>query len=174
MSQRLFFALWPDAAVRRAIAAVAQQAALQHRGKRVATHNLHMTLAFLGNIDDAQCDCITAMASTLSVAAFELCLGHTGVFPRAKVLWLGCEKRPAAMLQLATSLAEGARQCGIALDDKDFHPHVTLLRKVDRRHELVVEPVRWPVDSFCLVRSVTYAEGVSYEVIETWRLLPVS
>src|ERR1700724_2954341 len=48
-TQRLFFALWPDAATSNALAALAQQVAAESGGRPTAPGNVHLTLAFLGD-----------------------------------------------------------------------------------------------------------------------------
>ena len=48
-TQRLFFALWPDAATSVALAALAQQIAAESGGRPTAPGNVHLTLAFLGD-----------------------------------------------------------------------------------------------------------------------------
>jgi len=167
-SQRLFFALWPDNKTRNAIAAVAKHVSGYHQGRAVNTDNLHLTLAFLGNIDEAQRDCVEAVAESISMTAFSLCLEHLGVFQRAKVLWLGIKEQPDALMQLAESLAVGARACGIQLDDKGFTPHVSLMRKIIQLHEVEVEPIHWNINQFCLVQSISHVEGVEYRVVKKW------
>lgn len=168
-TQRLFFALWPDDAVRNSIASFAKQAAEHHQGKRVRTDNLHLTLAFLGNVDDIQRDCVEAMASSLTMTSFSLCLEHTGIFPRPKVLWLGVKENPDALMQLAASLRQGAQDCGVQLNDKGFNPHVTLMRKVTQLHDVELEPIHWKVNNFCLVQSISQPEGVEYRVVKSWQ-----
>ena len=167
-SQRLFFALWPDDATRKAIAAVVKQAAQYHQGNPIRTDNIHLTLAFLGNVNKAQRDCVETVAESLSITPFSLCLEHLGVFPRAKVLWLGIKEQPDTLMQLANNLANGARDCGIKLDEKDFKPHVSLIRKANQLHELEVEPIYWNINQFCLVQSISHVEGVEYQVVKSW------
>lgn len=167
-TQRLFFALWPDNRTRNAIAAVAKQATGYHHGKLIRTDNLHLTLAFLGNIDEAQRDCVEAVAESISITPFSLCLEHLGIFQRAKVLWLGIKEQPDALMQLAESLAVGARACGVQLDEKGFTPHLSLMRKVNQLHEFEVESIHWEVNRFCLVQSISHEEGVQYQVVKSW------
>jgi len=167
-SQRLFFALWPDDKTRKAIASVVKQASQHHRGNSIRTDNLHLTLAFLGNVNLMQRECVEALAESMSITPFSLCLDHLGVFPRPKVLWLGVKEKPDALKQLATRLGKGARDCGIKLDGKGFNPHVTLMRKVSKLNEFQVEPIYWNVDQFCLVQSISHPEGVEYQVVKRW------
>jgi len=167
-SQRLFFALWPDDKTRKAIAAVVKQASQHHKGKLIRTENLHLTLAFLGNVNPTQRECVEALAESISIIPFNLCLDRLGVFPRPKVLWLGIKEQPDALTQLANNLANGARDCEIKLDEKAFKPHVSLIRKTNQLHELEVEPIYWNINQFCLVQSISHVEGVEYQVVKSW------
>jgi len=167
-SQRLFFALWPDDETRNAIARIVKQVAPLHQGKSIRTDNLHLTLAFLGHVNKAQRDCVERVAESISITPFSLCLEHLGVFPRAKVLWLGIKEQPEALIQLANKLANGARNCEIKLDEKAFKPHVSLIRKVNRLSELEIEPIYWSVNQFCLVHSTSHDGEVGYRVVKSW------
>ena len=166
--QRLFFALWPDDEVRQSIARVAKQATEFHQGRVMRTDNLHLTLAFLGNVNEQQQECVETMASTVSMTPFNLCLDHVGIFQRPKVLWLGIKEKLDPLMQLAASLGKGAKDCGIKLDDKVFNPHVTLMRKVNCYQDMKIESIHWYVNNFCLVKSVLHPDGVEYRVVKQW------
>jgi len=172
MSRRLFFALWPDDNVRQQLTQIKNKAGQCHQGKTMQPANLHLTLVFLGNVNQQQYDCIVDQAEQITFSPFDLCLGHIAAFQKAKVLWLGLQERPDALMLLAESLHQQAADCGIQLDNKPFNPHVTLMRKVSRLHKMEIEPVSWSVDHFCLVESHTYPEGVQYKVIKTWQETP--
>lgn len=167
--QRLFFALWPDDAVRNACANIIKQAKNNHNGKAVQLDNLHITLAFLGNVSTAQRECVEAVADSISMTPFKLEFDHVGWFKRPKVLWLGTQETPDALVQLVTGLGHGVRGCNIELDKRPFAAHLTLMRKVREFSELEIEPVEWCVDRFCLVQSFTYPEGVEYRVVRSWQ-----
>ena len=167
-TQRLFFALWPDDKTRNAIATVVKQAAQHHQGKLIRTDNLHLTLAFLGNVNQAQRESVEVLAESISMTPFSLCLEHLGVFPKPKVLWLGVKEQPDSLKQLALSLEKGARDCGIKLDGKGFNPHVSLMRKVNQLHAFEIDPIHWDVNQFCLIHSVTQPEGMTYQVVRKW------
>lgn len=166
--QRLFFALWPDDAVRASLSSVIKQVTQHHQGKAVRTDNLHITLAFLGYVSDAQRECIEAVADSISMTPFNLRFDHAGWFKRPKVLWLGANETPNALMQLITNLNQGLRGCDIALDDRPFAAHLTLMRKVKEFHEMEMEPIDWRVERFCLVQSFTQPEGVEYRVVKSW------
>lgn len=165
-TRRLFFALWPDEAVRRGIVESRKRLGAISR-RRVPDHNLHLTLAFLGDRPAGELADIETAADTLSASAFDLVLDRFGWFARAGVVWLGGEA-PEAARTLAAGLGEAVGALGIDLDRRPFRPHVTLFRKVRRRPGLPApEPLDWPVRDFVLVESIP---GWSYQVLRTWSL----
>ena len=188
--QRLFFALWPDETLRQRLAdhiksllnppfsSLSQDLPREVqgvRGRPVPTDNLHITLAFLGDVDIDQQACIERMATEvveeLACGPFELALDHIGHWSRSRVLWLGSAETPETLVRLADRLADGARECGLSMDTRPYRAHLTLMRKVARApKQLPVEPLTWPVSGFVLVRSVPVPQGVNYEVLREWPL----
>lgn len=169
---RLFFALWPDAAVRARLAAIG--AALPARcGRRVAAENLHITLSFLGNVPGEELDCLTEGASEIHSPALTLVLERLGWFRRARVVWLAPAEAqaPAALIDLAGRVNRVVRRCGLEPDGRAWHPHLTLTRKAARPpRDTEVNPVYWEISDFCLVESVTRAGGPEYRVLQRWPL----
>lgn len=169
--QRLFFALWPDAALRQAIRRHCK-ALLRHGGGRpVAVENLHITLAFLGTTDARQRGCVERAADAIALPPFELTLDRVGHWPRPRVLWLAPGEQPPALLDLAASLRRGAIACGLRQEARPYRAHLTLMRKVARPPaELACRPLVWPIDRFALVVSETRPEGVRYTPLRFWPL----
>lgn len=168
--QRLFFALWPDQVVRARIEALAAGLRLS-QGRRVPMNNVHITLVFLGAVETAQRVCVESGADKVEADPFDLRLDQLGCWPRSQVLWLGASVLPPELTRLAASLHQGIARCGVKLDPRPFHAHLTLMRRVRRaRRGGSVEPVVWPVGDFALVESITRTEGAAYEVLKTWGL----
>ena len=170
-TQRLFFALWPDDEVRvrlRRAASVLEGV----RGRRVAVGNLHITLVFLGNVSAEGRACAESAAAAVRGTAFTLVLDRIGAFPRARVVWLGPSRVPDVLGELASSLNARVAACGLDLDRRPYHPHLTLLRKVSRppAPTQLEEPVPWPVREFALIESRNTAQGVEYHPVGTWTL----
>ncbi|QKT04730.1 RNA 2',3'-cyclic phosphodiesterase [Ectothiorhodospiraceae bacterium 2226] len=175
--QRLFFALWPDEAVRAALWHAAQGAAASTgRGRPTARENLHLTLAFVGSVAPATAACLRAGAARIRGEPFDLRLDTYGQFPRAGVMWLGSAEPPAALLSLAEALGGVLQACELDPPRASFHPHVTLWRRIALRRRVravppaPAAPIVWPVREFVLVASKTHPEGVRYEVLERWPL----
>ena len=162
---RLFFAAGPDAASVDRLAALAAALDARVGGRAVPRDNIHLTLAFLGDLDDAR----AAHAASVPIAgeAFDLALDRLGSFRKARVAWAGCARPPSRLLALESRLAETLRGLGFALEDRPFAPHVTLRRKTERALPAEpIEPVAWEVREVALVRS----RAGRYEIAKRWGL----
>ena len=170
-SQRLFFALWPDDTLRQQLVHRSRPLVQAAHGRPVPAENLHMTLAFLGNVNARQRDCVERMAETIACPSFDLALNCFGHWSRSQVLWFAPRETPEPLTRLVDVLAVGVRECGLSLDARPYRPHLTLARKVSSAPEnKFVEPITWPVGHFVLVRSVPVPQGVAYEVVREWPL----
>ncbi len=171
-AERLFFALWPDDALRQQLVQCRDTLAADSDGGRlVPAENLHLTLAFLGCTDARQRAGVEAMADVIKCSAFELQLNRFGYWPRPQVLWIAPLEMPEALITLATALHIGAEGCGSKLDARPYRAHITLMRKLTQAAQDVdCPPLIWPVDRFVLVRSRALPQGVKYEVLREWGL----
>ena len=166
---RLFFALWPDAAAASRLAEAAQALALLSGGKPVPPAKIHLTLAFLGDVDEARLGAALDCGEGLDHAGFEVVLDQWGAFRGARVAWAGCRKTSPALVRLQADLADRLRRADFVLEDRAFTPHVTLARKVTRpigRQD--AEAVSWTAREVALVRS-ELGKG-SYSTLSSWRL----
>ena len=102
------------------------------RARWVRAENLHLTLAFLGEVDSGQRDrAVNALKKKLEQGGgFSYGVGEIGAFPPAgkvRVVWLGLE--PAAPFEaLARDVREAIGEAGVPFDDKPFRAHVTVAR----------------------------------------------
>jgi 2'-5' RNA ligase len=166
---RLFFALWPDAAAASKLAEASKALALLAGAKPVPQEKIHLTLAFLGDLDEGRLDAARQAANGLEHEAFELVLDEWGSFRGARVAWAGCARAPGALVRLQADIADRLRRAGFALEDRPFTAHVTLARKVTRAiGRRKAEPIAWRAREVALVRS-QLGKG-SYETLETWAL----
>ena len=169
--QRLFFALWPDDAVRPRFTAVVSKS-LKRRGRRVPAENLHLTLAFLGPVTpDVRC-CAEDVANGVAAAPFTLEFTHLGHFPRPRVIWSGCDETPETLTALVNALRQGLRGCGIDPEVRPYRVHLTLARKasVEPGFGTPHAPIRWTVDAFHLLESKTLSSGAQYKILRSWTL----
>ena len=169
--KRLFFALWPDDEVR---SRLVEQARLLHinTGRRVPPENYHITLLFLGNVEEQAIPELTDGAQALSISGFSLQINQAGWWKRAKVAWLAPTYTPEPLLELVRQLNHQAKLAGSPVDERDYSPHLTIARKLTRPLKpCTFEPVHWDVREFCLVESVTHEKGARYRVMRSWALV---
>lgn len=151
---RLFFALWPDDAVRQRFAVAAEEVAMRGAGRAVPAAKLHLTLAFLGTVADARVAEALEVARHVSVPPFTARFDRIGSFPRAGVAWAGCSRPPEALDALAARLADGLRRASFGLEQRPFAAHVTLARRIRRGTEAPLAPaVDWRARELALVES---------------------
>jgi len=100
--------------------------------KWVKTENLHITLAFLGNVPIEKisllCDIIESVSKTNN--PFKINLEGLGFFPnirQPKVFWIGINKS-TYLLDLKRQLDVKLQQADISYDKKAFSPHITIAR----------------------------------------------
>ena len=171
VTERLFFALWPTESVRLDLNQLSQLVNQTPGmvGKIVSPVNWHITLAFLGNINVATKPCLEQAATTIKVQRFNLSLDQLGYWPKKHILWLGTSQMPATLAQLVTQLTTALSSCGYQPENRPFHAHITLMRKVNRIKNLPnITPITWSVEDFCLVRSTLATGGAHYEIIARW------
>jgi RNA 2',3'-cyclic 3'-phosphodiesterase len=94
--------------------------------------NLHLTLRFIGEVDEATANDIDDVLSALHMPAFDLTLKGAGEFggrdPHA--LWVGVAPNEPLM-RLAAKIESGLQRMGLAAETRKYSPHVTLARLRD-------------------------------------------
>jgi 2'-5' RNA ligase len=94
---------------------------------------IHLTLIFLGAIDEAALPALGAALGPTAAAhaPFAMALSGGGTFPPrrpARVAWIGVEAGPGlAALQAAVSAA-ASRAVGYEPESRPYNPHITLAR----------------------------------------------
>jgi RNA 2',3'-cyclic 3'-phosphodiesterase len=105
--------------------------------KWVKPEQAHLTLVFLGNVDDLLVPAvIDSLGRDVGKPAFDMVLDGVGVFPphRApRVLWLGIREGADALIDLQRDLAARVKALDLPVEDRVFHPHLTLARWKESR-----------------------------------------
>lgn len=169
--QRLFFALWPDPAVRSDLDQLAQAAAARAAAKPTRVESLHLTLLFLGECTAPQTEALFGAVAESAVSAFDLSLDRLGCWTGNGIVWLAPRQPPQALLALQRRLRRVARAADCRLDRRPFAPHLTLARKAQRPFpEENCPPLVWRVQRFALVESVLGPAGAAYRELAGWPL----
>lgn len=162
-----------------------------------APGNAHLTLHFLGDIEPERMQLLRlALPDVIAQHdTFALRTADLGVFPtmrRPRVLWLGLYGPAHRLATLRDAIGAVLRDLEFELEDREFHPHVTLGRvrnthnarvrdlpvRIRARFEAAAasgdvthkHPLPVPVNEVQLVRSHLEPKGARYEVIERFLL----
>jgi 2'-5' RNA ligase len=123
---RLFVALsLPDAVADR----LAGMAGGIPAARWAEARNLHITLRFIGEVDEAQAADIDTALLGIHAAAFDLGLEGLGTFGGrvAHTLWAGIP-RLHALLHLQERVEAAMGRAGLVAEGRKYTPHVTLAR----------------------------------------------
>ena len=140
--------------------------------KPVASSNLHMTLVFLGELNERDCDQLQWQAESVHTEAFELDLDQVGYWPAQQISYLAPGVTPPPLENLVAQLRQLARRCHLRVERKSFVPHVTLARRCEPEPPapLVPPAITATCDGFSLFESVRLGRGVAYEVVSHYPL----
>ncbi|GAA2426252.1 RNA 2',3'-cyclic phosphodiesterase [Streptomyces macrosporus] len=152
----------------------------------VGPEGRHLTLAFLGEVDEAL---LPDLRERLARAArhhpaFGLRLAGGGRFGD-RVLWIGVEGDRTALRRLADSVTAAVRRAGVPTEDRPYKPHLTVARAGRTARRVDLRPYAaalgdfsgsdWQAREVVLVRSFLPSSGVPgehprYETLATWPL----
>ncbi|MCG8710675.1 RNA 2',3'-cyclic phosphodiesterase [Brenneria sp. 4F2] len=172
-TRRLFFALPLPEKNQREIVRWRAEHFPPEAGRPVAAANLHLTLAFLGEVSAPKEQALRTLAGRISQAEFTVNLNDAGQWPRPGVVWMGCRQAPRGLLQLADLLRSQAARNGCYQSAQPFHPHVTLLRGATRPVSLPPADFNWsiPMRYFSLYQSLFEHGKTRYQAIANWPLI---
>lgn len=171
---RAFIALEPPQTFCDDVAALARQ--LQgyiQQGRFVDRANYHVTLAFLGEIDEAEAAHAVDVLDEAAIIRRPIELVHEGLGtfgrPADCTLWLGLEPSPE-LSDLAALVRRGLKRRRVAFDAKEFRPHVTLARRV-RLPRVPLDGLVFPrpqvATRVTLFKSALTQEGAIYKPLHT-------
>lgn len=183
-SRRVFFALWPGAAERAALAA--WQAPLRELcgGRAMQPDTLHNTLVFLGDVAEHRLEALCLAAQETDFRDFDLNLAAAHYWGHNHIVYAAPDRVPARLSDLVNNLERRLHHHRFHFDRRPYQPHITLLRNAkwtdapkagnplptsgwtELTPELPAMPaVRWQVNGFVLAQSLSDEQGAHYEVL---------
>lgn len=177
---RLFFALEPDSQSAIDIAAWRDRQ-FHGTGRPVPTANLHVTLAFLGEISNHRlerlCNSVDDYLLRKPAPGGSIEFDQLGYWPKPRILWLGPSQWPDQLNRLAAGLEQLCTAAGGKRKRGAFQPHITLCRGCDRAPAAPASPPRFSLQyrEFALMESRqgkhrSGGSGVSYHPLAHWSL----
>jgi RNA 2',3'-cyclic 3'-phosphodiesterase len=167
---RLFIALKPDPPAGEKLAGFADSCGRIRDVRWTRPENLHLTLLFLGELEEAAAGLVreNVSAAAAGFRVFSFSLDIRGLFRKGagSVLWAGCSDSPE-LVRLAGRIREALAGYG---DEKPFKAHLTVgrsRRKVDEKawQGIPYSPVEYAVRGIQLIKSELFPEGPRYTVL---------
>ncbi|MFW2440537.1 MAG: RNA 2',3'-cyclic phosphodiesterase [Arenicellales bacterium] len=168
--RRLFLACWPDQSLQELLYDLAERLQLKHGGRRTKKENIHLTLVFLGQVQQQKEQQLRQRLRLLDIKQFDLELDQAGSFTHCRINWIGPSSVPQGLKELHSVLKRISHETGFHTDDRCYRPHISLLR--DTRSEIgqAINAVHWKVNRYCLIESRQKRGGMEYKVIEEFPL----
>ncbi len=147
--------------------------------------NLHLTLVFLGDISTDTADLLSAALKKglRNTCPFRVDVQGVGAFGRPgapRIVWAGTDNAEP-VTALYDSIAANVRELGIPVEDRPFHPHITMGRvRSSRGRKALVEAMANHADTtfgsmevygVALMRSILKLKGVAYERLHEARFV---
>ncbi len=168
-THRVYFALWPDPALRAELSAAVAPVLTGLGGRPVQPANLHLTLEFIGAVAASQLDRLLALGATLSWPAVTLTLDYPEWWRGSQALVLRVLAPAEPLLALQAALRRRIAELGLAVDDRPYRPHVTIAREVAAQpaHATPVS-VAWRAATVALIESHPAPGGSHYRPLGLW------
>jgi len=171
---RVFFALWPNTALRQALHAVAEQYAVPCTARIISAERLHLTLRYIGEIKRTRLAALRQAADTVSASAFWLDIAWLKFCQHNKIGYATVDKAAWPLARLVAALEHAVQAAGFALAVTEFHAHITLLRKAAQVFApQTISPLHWWVDAFVLIECIGTGEALRYEILAQWPLVGI-
>ncbi len=151
--------------------------------KWVKRDQMHLTLRFIGEADEARFAAIKAALASVQAEPFQIRLKGVGQFPakgKPRVVWAGVQA-PPILTQLQRQIETTLLRQGLAPEEKPFSAHITLARF---KLPPPAEPTRAffarhanfqtdtiPVEAFILYSSILAPQGATYRREGMYRLV---
>jgi 2'-5' RNA ligase len=139
---RLFTAIDISTQIRDRLGALLERVRPLAKLTWTAPDNLHITIKFIGEWPADRLDQLNrALAAVPLPGPIEIAVRGWGWFPNdrnPRVFWAGIDAGPE-LSKLAHDTAQCLEALGIVLEDREFHPHLTLAR---RRNPVPIDALR--------------------------------
>lgn len=101
------------------------------QGKFVKEEHIHLTVEFLGEVQNNRLDLIKEIMDELEFNTFTFSLSKVGYFKRheGNIYWLGIKDNDT-LFKIQKKLHQSLLDKGFELEDREYKPHITIGRKV--------------------------------------------
>jgi 2'-5' RNA ligase len=181
---RTFIAVKISDSVRKTLAGLIDDLKRSHADvKWVVPDNLHLTLKFLGDVDESRVGEVgdTVSQACSGVGPFDMSLAGLGAFPnvkRPRVIWVGIVKGKDILASLSETIEKQLESMGFPREERGFSAHLTIgrFRREGRpgdladRLSVAFDCGECIVDRVYLMKSTLTPKGPIYEELQHFPL----
>lgn len=156
--------------------------------KWVKPDNIHLTLKFLGEIDEKKLDKINLILDKIAKdnSPFQISFSSLGAFPKMsypRIIWVGIEKGDVETKKIASELEGEVEKIGIAKENRPFSTHITIGRvKSTLNQQILVQELnhlencfaekklQFKAEKIILFKSTLLPGGAAYEPLKAINL----
>lgn len=169
LTARIFFALWPDAALRARLLEAQGRLHDNFGGRRMRPDTLHLTLLFVGAWPCEGLDELVQRAGEIRFPPLGLSLNRAECWPHNRIVSLVATDTDPAIAGLVGELKSRVHALGGVCERRPFTPHVTLLRHAQCGEPApAIVPIHWTAQEFVLVESRLSSRGPDYRTLARW------
>lgn len=173
-ASRYFLALWPDSKTAIKLHDAAQKALSPKNIKIVDAARLHLTLLFLGTLNQEQLNRVITAIDALCLPSCILEFDSITYWSKAKIVCFGCTRQSPVLTRIHKKLFQSLNRLDLTLDARDFIPHLTLARtRLTHFTPLTLCPINWEVHQLCLMSSSSHRGRAEYRPIKLWQCNPI-
>jgi 2'-5' RNA ligase len=183
---RLFIAVEiPDEVKKKVVELISELKKVEASIKWVEEENLHITLKFLGWVEDKDLEKLISMVSQTveNYGSFKVNFSGMGTFPEGKsprVVWVGTTEGAEALEKLAKGLENDLSSAGFRSEKREFRSHLTIGRIKEQKGVDILKAkmasIKDPnfgeamIDRVFIMKSTLTAKGPIYEKIRGVKL----
>ena len=144
----------------------------------------HATIKFLGNVEESMLQQVISITESIlrNISKFDVSFQSLGCFPNKKhprVIWIGSENNDGKLQGIKDMLDKALVSYGFEIEDRAFHPHITLGRVKGLRglnnltpmlENLTFEPHKASINEILIMKSTLKPEGSIYSVLKSFKL----
>jgi RNA 2',3'-cyclic 3'-phosphodiesterase len=183
---RTFIALPTSFEAQQAIAGIqAKLKATTADVKWESQDKFHITLVFLGTVDPARLELLSAAlaSSVQQIPSLKISYELLGAFPsihNPRIVWIGLRSNQM-VLDLQTIVGQTCTEFGFPKEDRPFYPHITLgrvkeirnfVRLTDAIKTITFEPIETHCSEILLMKSDLRPSGSIYTILKSFPLQP--
>lgn len=139
---------------------------------QVPTLNLHLNLAFLGNLTEEQIEALFDMVNDIQFNPINIDINTIGHWQQHEILWVGAKDQNKGFYDLSQKLKCIGKKLNLDMDENTYVPHIGIYRHCQLCPKISkIQPLEFhfTFDTFVLFQTLAMSHGIDYHIIRHWK-----